>query len=261
MACRPEYASTTSRPLREAGSCGAAVAMSSRSAGEGCPTRSVKQTFVAAPWTGSARRSSATMTTIVLPAFSGRLATSSAAQTVAPDEMPPRMPSSAPRRRAVATAWSMFDVDDLVVDARGRGSSGTKFAPMPWILCGPGAPPLRMGDSAGSTPTICTLGLALLEHLADAGDRAAGADAGHEDVDGAVGVVPDLLGRWCARWISGFAGVLELLGEDGARGLGDDLLGACDRALHALGARGEHELGAVGAQQRATLLASWSRAS
>ena len=30
---------------------------------------------------------------------------------------------------------------------------------MPWILCGPGWPPLRIGDSAGSTAMICTPGL------------------------------------------------------------------------------------------------------
>ncbi len=30
---------------------------------------------------------------------------------------------------------------------------GTKPAPMPWILCGPGAPPERTGESAGSTAT------------------------------------------------------------------------------------------------------------
>ena len=49
--------------------------------------------------------------------------------------------------------------------------------------------------------------------------------------------------------------VLELLREHGAGGLRGDLLGARDGALHALAARGEHELGAVGAQQRAALLA------
>ena len=36
--------------------------------------------------------------------------------------------------------------------------------------------------------------LAALEHLAAAGDRAAGADAADQDVDLAVGVAPDLLG-------------------------------------------------------------------
>ena len=30
---------------------------------------------------------------------------------------------------------------------------------MPWILCGPGWPPLRIGDSSGSTAMIWTLGL------------------------------------------------------------------------------------------------------
>ena len=38
------------------------------------------------------------------------------------------------------------------------------------------------------------IGLAWLQDLADAGDRAAGPDAGHEDVDVAAGVVPDFLG-------------------------------------------------------------------
>src|SRR6478735_4086168 len=40
--------------------------------------------------------------------------------------------------------------------------SGTKLAPRPWILCGPGSPPLRIGDSAGSTAMICTPGLRAL---------------------------------------------------------------------------------------------------
>ena len=76
--------------------------------------------------------------------------------------------------------------------------AGTKPAPMPWILCGPGAPPDRTGESSGSTAIIRTLGLRALQHLADAGDRSAGADAGDDDVDLAVGVVPDFLGRRAA---------------------------------------------------------------
>jgi hypothetical protein len=38
-------------------------------------------------------------------------------------------------------------------------TEGTKLAPMPWILCGPGAPPLRIGESLGSTPMIRMDGL------------------------------------------------------------------------------------------------------
>jgi hypothetical protein len=52
-------------------------------------------------------------------------------------------------------------------------------------------------------------GLALLEHLADAGDGAAGADAGDDDVDRAVGVAPDLLGRGLSVDL-GVGGVGEL---------------------------------------------------
>src|SRR6478736_5226558 len=96
-------------------------------------------------------------------------------------------------------------------------------------------------------------GLALLEHLADARDRAAGADARDEDVDAAVGVRPDLLGGGAAVDLRvGLVG--ELAGEDRARALRDDLVRAVDGALHALGRRGEDQLGAVRAEQRAALL-------
>ena len=37
--------------------------------------------------------------------------------------------------------------------------AGTKLGPIPWILCGPGCPSLRTGESFGSTAMICTSGL------------------------------------------------------------------------------------------------------
>ena len=73
-----------------------------------------------------------------------------------------------------------------------------KFGPMPWILWGPGVPfgeQRRVGRLDGDD---LRAGDALLEHLADAGDRAARADAGDEVVDLAVGVADDLLGRGLA---------------------------------------------------------------
>ncbi len=77
------------------------------------------------------------------------------------------------------------------------------------------------------------LGLALFQHLAGAREGAAGADAGDEDVDAAVGVGPDLFGRRLAV-DRDVRLVLELAGEDRTGGgLGGDLLGACDGALHA----------------------------
>ena len=96
-------------------------------------------------------------------------------------------------------------------------------------------------------------GLALLEHLAHTRDGAARADAGHDDVDGAVGVRPDLLGGGLA--VDGRVGLVgELAGQDRARTLGGDLLGAVHGALHALRARGEDQFGAVGAQEGPALL-------
>src|SRR5262249_31449927 len=57
--------------------------------------------------------------------------------------------------------------------------------------------------------------LALLDDLADAGDRAAGANAGDEDVDLAIGVAPDLLGRGAAAKLAAGRGV-ELLRAEGS---------------------------------------------
>src|SRR5450759_1346050 len=96
-------------------------------------------------------------------------------------------------------------------------------------------------------------GLALLEHLTDAGDRPAGADAGDEDVDLAVGVRPDLLGGRLAVDLR-VRLVGELTGQHGTRSPGGDLGGAVDGALHAGRTGGQHELGAEGPEQGAPLL-------
>ena len=37
-------------------------------------------------------------------------------------------------------------------------TAGTKPAPMPWSLCGPGAPPERTGEASGSSAMILTEG-------------------------------------------------------------------------------------------------------
>ncbi len=131
---------------------------------------------------------------------------------------------------------------------------------MPWILCGPGlsgSPAsfwVMTGLCAGSTATEWRgLPARLLPVAGDAGDGAAGADAGDEDVHLAAGVLPDLRAR--GRLVDGgVGGVLELLQEHvAARVRGDDGLGAGDGAVHPLGALGEDELGAVGDEQLAPL--------
>ena len=123
---------------------------------------------------------------------------------------------------------------------------------MPWILCGPGWPPLRIGDSSGSTAMILTSGLRDFRTWPTPGDGAARADAGDDDVDLAVGVLPDLLGRGLAVDL-GVGRVGELAGEDAAA-LGRDLVGALDGTLHPGGRVGEDELGAEGTEEGAALL-------
>jgi len=97
----------------------------------------------------------------------------------------------------------------------------------------------------------------LLEVLAHAADRAAGADAGDEVRHPAVGVPPDL--RPGAGPVRGrVARVGVLVGAPGARGpagdvAGDGVIGA--GVVRADGGRADDDLGAVGAQHRALLLA------
>src|SRR5208282_3355619 len=83
----------------------------------------------------------------------------------------------------------------------------------------------------------------------DSGDGAAGADAGHEDVDGAVGVIPYF--RAGGRFVDGrIGGILELLEQDVAiRRRRRDFLGLGDRSVHAARAFGQYEVCAVGNQQ------------
>ena len=64
----------------------------------------------------------------------------------------------------------------------------------------------------------------------------------HEDVDLAVGVAPDLLGRRLAVNLR-VGRVLELLRHEGVRRILDQLLGLGDGALHALLGRRQHDLG------------------
>lgn len=83
----------------------------------------------------------------------GSLAASrSAANTLAPDDIPANMPSLRTRSTAVLTASSPGTVS---IPPRMDVSRlpGTKFAPIPWILCGPARPSVTRGLSAGSIAT------------------------------------------------------------------------------------------------------------
>ncbi len=72
-------------------------------------------------------------------------------------------------------------------------------------------------------------GLTRLQHLADAGDGPAGADAGDHRIDLAAGVGPDLLGRGHPVDGRDWQGVLELLRHHRTGDLGQNLLGRTTR--------------------------------
>jgi hypothetical protein len=106
-----------------------------------------------------------------------------------------------------------------------------------------------VGGFHGDGPEV---GVAGLHVLADPGEGSSGADAGDEDVGGAVGVVPDF-------WAGGIevdlrvGGVVELLEDEAVGGFGVELFGLGDGALHAVGAGGENDFGTEGEEQDAAL--------
>src|SRR4051812_23344870 len=120
--------------------------------------------------------------------------------------------------------------------------------------------PMRPCRSAGQDGRLGGLhrddlrpGVALLEHLADAGDRPTRADARHEHVDAAVHVAQDLHCRR-ARVDLGVGRVRELVGQEGVVAGGQRARGV-DGLVHAAERLDDLDLGAVQAQERLALAA------
>src|SRR5580765_3356679 len=103
------------------------------------------------------------------------------------------------------------DVDDLVVDLAVEDLGDEVGAEALDLVAG-GRTPVEDRRLGRLHRDDLDVGLAALEDLADAGDRAAGTDPGHDDVDLAVGVLPDLLGRGLAVDL-GVRRVGELAGQ------------------------------------------------
>ena len=164
------------------------------------------------------------------PRDSGRRATSSAAQTAAPQLMPARMPSRRARRCAVAIASSSEQASTSSSRSRSR-TSGTKPAPMPWMRCGPGGAAREDGGARGLDRDDAGRRVVRLEHVADARDGPAGPDAGDEDVDAAVEVVQQLGGGATAVGL-GVGRVRELVGQEGVVARGHTT-GGIDGLVHA----------------------------
>ena len=91
-----------------------------------------------------------------------------------------------------------------------------------------------------------------LEDLRHARNRSARAHAGHENVDLAVSVRPNLFAR-VRDVCRGVRGVCELGGDDRAGPLGGDVLGFGNGCGHAALGVGEDEFGAEGAHDRSAL--------
>ena len=188
----------------------------------------------------------------------------SAATSAAPHEIPDSMPSSRARPRAVAMASSLLTCSTRSTSDRSR-FFGMKPAPRPWILCGAGVERLtrqgltddrRVGRLDRDGEDFLALGA--LDVARHAGERAAGADARHEHVDLALRVLPDL-GSRRPFMNRGIGRIVELPHQHVLARIGRrQFLGLRDRALHALGARRQDQLGAeaISTLRRSMLIVS-----
>ena len=84
-------------------------------------------------------------------------------------------------------------------------------------------------------------GFVRLQHLANARDRTASADARDDRIHATLRVVPDFFSRGAAMDV-GIGGVLELLRNHRMRGRAQDFAGPRKRALHAFGRLGQFDL-------------------
>ena len=128
-----------------------------------------------------------------------------------------------------------------------------KPAPIPWIGCGAGAPPEITGDSVGSTANTWSLGHAFLSTRAQ---PVMWPPVPTPVISMSGGLSPKSARISCAVVRSctvDIGGIVELLRHPRIGGRGEDLLGPRDRALHAVGARGEVEARAIGEHQAAAL--------
>ena len=135
-----------------------------------------------------------------------------------------------------------------------------KPAPRPWILCRPGLSFLALAVCVmtGLVDRLDGDGLearlALLDDLADAGDGAAGADAGTR-----MSTLPSVSFQISSavvwRWISGLAGFSNCCGMNELGIVLQQFLGLVDGAVHALVAGRQHDLGAERLEQPAAFQA------
>ncbi len=92
------------------------------------------------------------------------------------------------------------------------------------------------------------LGLPGFEGFGDARKGASGANSGHHYVHAPICVPPDLVGCGQAVYF-GVGRVLELLGHERVRRLGQDFFGLADSTGHAFGAGCQHEVSAKNREQ------------
>ena len=150
------------------------------------------------------------ITTIFLPRASGRAPISSAAATAAPEEMPTGMPSMRASRARGLERGLVADRDDLVDDlAVEHLGHEARADALDLVRAGRAAGQHRGNPPARRRPPSARA--AGLQHLADARDGAARADARDEIVDSPC-VSFQISSAVVRRWMSGLAGLRNCWG-------------------------------------------------
>ena len=123
-----------------------------------------------------------------------------------------------------------------------------KPAPIPWILCGPGAPPEITGEWTGSTATSRSAGFFGFQYRpTPVSVPPVPTPATKTSIFPSVSFQSST--AVVASWIAGFAGFSNCCGIDAVRAEpGEDLARLRDRALHPLRRRRQDDLGAEEAE-------------
>ena len=121
-----------------------------------------------------------------------------------------------------------------------------KPAPIPWIRCLPGDPPLITGECFGSTAIALKSGFNFFKVTRDTGNRAPRSHAGDDGIDLLTTVFPNLWSR--RRFMDFWIGwILELLWHVRVIFAIGNLSGIVDRTFHAFASRRQYQVRSHGA--------------
>ena len=145
----------------------------------------------------------------------------------------------------------VFNGNNLIVDARVK-RIGHKARANALNFMGASGALRKHGRARRLNGDNLHVGVLGFQICANASHRAARAHARNEDIDLALGIVPNFRTRGFDMGL-GICGIGELARDEAVRNLGGEFFRLRDSALHAFGAIGKHQFGTVSLHEQATL--------